>query len=174
MALPRISPSDAKLLVDNGALLVDIREIEEHLRESIPGAKSQPLALLRDTEIVTSAPSIVFHCKSGNRTLMNSGLLAKAAGGVDGFIVEGGIEAWKAAGLPIRKNRSRPIELPRQVQIAAGVMTVAATLLGYFVNPGFYALSACVGLALVVNGITGGSTANRVMRIMPWNRVQAS
>ena len=174
MALPRISPSDAKLLIDQGALLVDVRELEEHAREHIPGSKNYPLTHLKEGSLPASAPAVVFHCKSGNRTLLNAGLLAKAANGVDAFVIDGGIEAWKGAGFPVDKDKHQPIELNRQVQIVAGATTLLATALGYFVNPVFYGVSAVVGAALLVNGATGSSLMNKLMRIMPWNRVHAS
>jgi rhodanese-related sulfurtransferase len=174
MPLPRISPSDAKLLIEKGALLVDIRELEEHARERIPGAKNQPLTRLGEGTLPTDAQAIVFHCKSGNRTRLNSGLLAKAARDVDAFIIEGGIEAWKAAGLPIDKNLHQPIEPARQVQVIAGLLVLASTLLGYFVNPGFYAICGIVGAGLLLIGLTGSSALNKLISFMPWNRVQAS
>ena len=174
MPLPRISPSDAKLLIDNGALLVDIRELEEFARERIPGAKNHPLTNLREGTISASAPAVVFHCKSGNRTLLNAGLLAKASKDVDAFVIDGGIEAWKAAGLPIDKDSHHPIELNRQVQIVAGSITLAATFLGYFVNPVFYGISGVVGAALLITGLTNSSAIKTLMRVMPWNHVQTS
>ena len=42
MPLPHISPADAKLLIDRGALLIDIRDLEEHARERIPAARNHP------------------------------------------------------------------------------------------------------------------------------------
>jgi rhodanese-related sulfurtransferase len=174
MPLPRISPSDAKLLIDKGALLVDIRELEEHARERIPGARNQPLGRLRDGALPNDAQTIVFHCKSGNRSRLNAGLLAKAARDVDAFIIDGGIEAWKAAGLPIDKDSHQPIEPSRQVQIASGVVILVATGLGYFVNPGFYAVCGVVGAALLLAGLTGSSAINKLVSHMPWNRIQAS
>ncbi len=41
-------------------------------------------------------------------------------------IFEGGIEAWKAAGLPVAVDKGQPLELMRQVQIAAGSRTCSA------------------------------------------------
>jgi rhodanese-related sulfurtransferase len=175
MTLPRISPSDAKLLIDGGALLVDIREEEEFVREHIPGAMNHPLAGLRAGTVSTTAAAVVFHCKSGNRTRLNANILARAVDNVDGFIIDGGIEAWKAAGLPVVKDSHQPIELTRQVQVAAGGATLLSTLLGYFLNPGFYAVAGIVGAALLLTGLTGSSVFNKLMSAMPWNhRAHAS
>ncbi len=104
MPLPHISPADAKLLIDRGAVLIDIRDLDEHARERIPAARNRPLSKLREGSVGEGASAIVFHCKSGNRTRMNAPPLAKAAS-VDAFILDGGIEAWKKAGLPVARGR---------------------------------------------------------------------
>ncbi len=43
-----ISPARAAELIKAGAVLVDIREADEHARERIPGARHRPLANLDD------------------------------------------------------------------------------------------------------------------------------
>jgi 3-mercaptopyruvate sulfurtransferase SseA len=43
---------------------------------------------------------LIFHCKSGMRTKMNAAKLAARAGDCDVYVLGGGIEAWKRAGLP--------------------------------------------------------------------------
>ncbi len=174
MPLPRISPSDAKLLIDNGALLIDIRELEEHARERIPGSRNHPLTNLREGTISANAPAVIFHCKSGNRSALNARLLANATKDVDAFVIDGGIDGWKAAGLPIVKDSLQPIELDRQVHIVAGIITLIATFLGYFINPVFYGVSAVVAVALIITGMTGSSAIKKVMRVMPWNKIHAS
>jgi rhodanese-related sulfurtransferase len=155
-------------------VLVDIRDGEEHARERIPGSVNHPLSQLHEGKVREKGTAIVFHCKSGNRSSLNTGLLVKAARGTDAFIIDGGIEAWKAAGLPVEKNLQQPIELTRQVQIVTGATCLAASLLGHFVNPAFYAIPGIVGAALLLNGLTGSSAMNKLMRVMPWNRVHAA
>ncbi len=172
MSLPSISPADAKLLIEKGAILVDIRDIDEHARERIPAARNVPLSKLCESGIGKNEPAIVYHCKSGNRTRMNASLLAQAAE-ADAFILDGGIEAWKKAGLAVARNGRQPIEMMRQVQIAAGGLALVGVVLGLVVHPGFYALSGAVGAGLVFAGITGNCTMARVLKHMPWNRMTA-
>lgn len=173
MSLPHLSPSDAKLLIEKGAVLIDIRDIDEHARERIPVARNVPLSKLCAESVGEGHVAIVFHCKSGNRTRMNAPLLSKAAQ-VDAFILDGGIEAWRKAGLPIAKDPTQPIELMRQVQIAAGSMALLGALLGYAINPAFYALSGAVGAGLLFAGITGTCAMTCVLKLMPWNRSAAA
>ncbi|MCA3560181.1 MAG: hypothetical protein IOC82_04035 [Aestuariivirga sp.] len=97
-----ITPADAKKLVDAGALLVDVREVNEYTEENIPGARNEPLSRIAGREI-TGAPAVVFHCTSGARTRMNAAALARAAD-AEVYILDGGIEAWKAAGFPVQRG----------------------------------------------------------------------
>ena len=173
MSLPHISPSDAKLLIEKGAILVDIRDNGEHARERIPQAQNVPLSKLCDQRIGEGHTAIVFHCKSGNRTRMNAPLLAGAAE-ADAFILDGGIEAWKKAGLPVAADRKQPLEMMRQVQIVAGGMALLGAVLGYTVHPSFYALSGAVGAGLMFSGISGTCAMARILKRMPWNRAAAA
>ena len=74
------------------------------------------------------------------RTSGNAETLAACAS-CEGYIVEGGLDAWAAAGLPVRVDSKQPIELMRQVQITAGALVLAGVLLGAYVAPGWYGLS---------------------------------
>ena len=44
MNLRSIDTKQAKTLIDEGAVLVDIREADEHARVRIPGARNHPLS----------------------------------------------------------------------------------------------------------------------------------
>ncbi|MFT3988137.1 rhodanese family protein [Aestuariivirga sp.] len=155
MPLRHVSPAEARQLIDQGAMLIDIRERDEHAHERIPGASSVPLSTLGETTLTGREGQVmIFHCKSGNRTRVNEDRLSQGTS-CAAFILDGGLEAWRAAGLPISKDHSRPLEMNRQVQIAAGSLVVLGAALGFFVNPGFYALSAAIGAGLVFMGVTG-------------------
>lgn len=173
MSLPHISPADAKLLLDNGAILIDIRDTDEHARERIPHARNVPLSKLCDSPVGQAGTTIVYHCRSGNRTRMNSPLLAKATE-ADAFILDGGIDAWKKAGLPVAIDVKQPIEMMRQVQIAAGGMALAGVLLGFAMHPAFFAVSGAVGAGLMFAGMTGTCAMARILKHMPWNRPTAA
>jgi len=169
MSLPRITPARAKELIDRGAILIDIREFDEHARSRIPAARHAPLSRLERLEIGTDAPAVIFHCRSGNRTASNTTRLAQCTD-YDAFILDGGIDAWKSAGLPVVEDRGQPIEIMRQVQIAAGALVFAGTALGALVHPGFYAVAAFVGAGLVFAGVSGSCMMARLLAFAPWNR----
>lgn len=167
MSLPSISPEAAKRLVDDGAVLVDVRGADEHARERIPGARNVPLDRLQ--RIDSQSRPVVFHCRTGTRTSVNAVRLADAAA-CDAYIVEGGLESWKKAGLPVEVDAGQPIEVMRQVQIAAGSLVLIGVALGTFVDPRFLGLSAVVGAGLVFAGTTGWCGMAKLLALMPWNR----
>jgi rhodanese-related sulfurtransferase len=173
--LKTISPVEAaRLLREEGATLVDVREPDEHARQRIPGARNLPLSQLEEAELaVHQGRPVLFHCRSGARTEANADRLAAKAGpGCQAYIVEGGLEAWRRAGLPVAEDRRQPIEVIRQVQIVAGALVLFGVLLGALVSPWLYGLSALVGAGLVFAGVTGTCGLASLLRRMPWNQAR--
>lgn len=168
----RIDAPTAAALAASGALIVDVRDRDEHARERIAGACHRPLARLADAPLPFAGASVVvFHCRSGMRTAAHAQALADAAGDrAEACLLEGGLDAWKRAGLPVVREAGRPIELVRQVQIAAGALVVAGAALGATVSPAWHLLSAAVGAGLVLAGLTGFCGMARLLARMPWNR----
>ncbi|MDP2408778.1 MAG: rhodanese family protein [Pseudolabrys sp.] len=169
--LQTVSPERAAEMIRSGAVLVDIREADEHARERIPGARHHALSRIdADTPVRPGDDVLIFHCRSGARTKGNAPRISAAAPACETYILEGGIDAWKKAGLPVALDRSQPIDLMRQVQIAAGSLVLLGVVLGALVNPGFYALSGFVGAGLLFAGATGFCGMARLLGAMPWNR----
>ena len=167
--IKHLSPSGAAdLLKSHQALLVDVREADEHARERIPGAICLPLSSWDDSQLA-GAP-LIFHCRSGARTSTSADRLARKAAGGECYIVEGGLDAWKKAGLPVEVDRRRPLEVMRQVQIAAGSMAAVGTILGVTLSPWFLIVPAFVGSGLTVAGLTGFCGLGHLLMMAPWNR----
>jgi rhodanese-related sulfurtransferase len=132
--LPSISPAEAKTLLDQGAVLIDIREPHERARIRIACSESVPLSRLADAQLPKRTKSIVFHCTGGKRTRDNAVLLA-AKSPCEAYELAGGLNAWREAGLPVTIDRAQPIEIMRQVQIAAGSLVLLGIALGMLVTP---------------------------------------
>lgn len=170
MSLPLISPLQANALVAEGAKLIDIRDPDEYAREHIPAARSVPLDTLPGGLETHAGETVIFHCQSGARTSSNAARLAQAATPAQAFIVEGGIQGWKQAGLITQEDTSQPLPLMRQVQIAAGLLTLCGVVLGFTLSSGFFLLSGFVGAGLLFAGLTGFCGMVRLLKVMPWNR----
>lgn len=168
MSLPVIDVAKARQLVAEWAVLVDVREPDERAREHIPGTQHAPLSSLQRVE-AAGAMAVIFHCRSGARTGAHAARLGEAAG-CEAYLLEGGLEAWKRAGLPVATDRKQPIEIMRQVQIVAGSLVVLGVVLGLWIAPSFFAVSAFVGAGLVFAGSTGWCGMAKLLALMPWNR----
>ena len=170
MSIQRIAPERARELLGSGAVLIDIRDADEYAREHIPEARNVPLAIIGQSPLRTlRANAVIFHCKAGVRTAANATELAAAAG-CDAYVLEGGLDSWKRAGLPVQIDRKQPLELMRQVQIVAGLLVLVGVVLGASVAPAFYALAGFIGAGLTFSGVTGTCAMATLLRQMPWNR----
>ena len=168
LALKPIHVAD---LVQTGrAILVDIREADEFACRRIKGARSRPLSEFGDARIAARPGQVVvFTCRSGMRAAMNTKRLAEVVDDT-AFIVEGGLEAWAAAGLPVEEDLKGPIALMRQVQVVTGLAIVAGIGLGVEVSHAYIALAALFAASMAVGGATGFCCVERVLAVMPWNR----
>ena len=155
-------------MLARGALLVDIREPDEHAREHIPGAFLWPVGQRQAPLQRGAATAVVFHCRSGARTQAQAARLASVAG-CEAFLMEGGLQAWKQAGLPVHVDRRQPLELMRQVQIAAGSLVLLGVLLAATGSPYWLLLAGFVGAGLLFAGVSGFCGMARLLARMPWN-----
>lgn len=171
MPIRTISPPEAHQLIENGAALIDIRSPDEHARERIAGALNVPLDRLSPG--TAQGEVLIFHCRSGMRTGQASPRLAEAAEGRECYIVEGGLNAWRSAGLPVEKLRGAPIEMQRQVMIAAGTLVLLGTILSLLVAQAWIAIAIFVGAGLTFAGVTGFCGMAYLLALMPWNRQPA-
>jgi len=172
--MTRLTTIDAASLarrMKSGELtLIDIREPDEFAREHIDGAISLPLSRLEAGHLaLRRATPVVFTCRTGMRTNSNCDRLAGHVG-EPAYVLDGGLDGWKKAGLATNADRKAPIDIMRQVQITAGSIVVIGTILAATVNPAFVWLSAFIGAGLVFAGSTGWCGMAKLLAAMPWNR----
>lgn len=91
-----------QLINQKAAQVVDVRQAEEFSKGSVPGAKNFPAdsALLRAAELKKDKPLILVDERG-----VHAGRLAtrlRAAGFAQVFVLNGGLSAWRQAGLPLR------------------------------------------------------------------------
>ena len=171
MNITKISPQQVQQKLLQGALLVDIRTADERRREYIAQAQFHSLDAFGQG-LNSKADCVIFHCQSGMRTQANAEALLREAGAVsEVYILEGGLNAWKKAGLPTELDKTQPLPLMRQVQIAAGSLVLVGVLLGYWVSPTWFLLSGFVGAGLVFAGISGFCGMALLLAKMPWNKL---
>jgi rhodanese-related sulfurtransferase len=160
----------AERIAQKRAVLVDIREPDEFRRRHVPGALSRPLSAFETAHLtIASGREVVFTCRSGMRTAAACERLAKAVDS-PALVLEGGVDAWAAAGLPIDEDKRQPIEIQRQVMIAAGSLVLAGVALGLLAHPAFLGIAAFVGAGLTFAGVTGFCGMAKLLALAPWNR----
>ena len=172
MSLERIDATTAHDWIKSGkAVLIDVREPDEWIKEHVPEAHLVPLSGFNPDDFPKDHDKVaVFHCRSGGRTEAAAPQILQT-GFRKVYQLEGGIQAWREAGLAVNENANAPIAIMRQVQIAAGSLVLLGLILAYLINPWFAALSAFVGAGLTQAGITGNCTMASILKHMPWNRV---
>ena len=97
----RLSPQEVSKRVSSGELtLVDVRENWEYARDHIPNATLTPLKniISSPAEAITS-DNVVFVCEVGQRSAV-AAEMAAALGMQHVYNLEGGMQAWRTAGLP--------------------------------------------------------------------------
>jgi len=164
MIAPRDVPAE-------NVLLLDVRTPDEFLAGHIEGAVLHPLPGL-DARAVAALGADkaagVLICRTGKRARQAAEILA--ARGLAAFrVLDGGMNAWRAEGLPLIRGQ-QTISLERQIRIGAGLLTVIGMALGYFAYPGWFILPALVGAGLVFAGVTDFCGLGILLARMPWNK----
>lgn len=170
--LEHISHFEAqRMQQEDGAILIDIREPRETAREYIETAMLWPLSKMPNDKPKKMKPSknVIFFCRSGNRTIINdkklNGMLPNKA-----YILEGGIEAWRDGKLPTIINKKAPIEMHRQVFIAAGLLIMLGAGLSFNDMSIGYIIAGLVGAGLTLAGITGYCGMAKILQLLPHNK----
>lgn len=155
----------------NAPLILDVRSLLEIQGEQIEGSRGIPLDELESRMgELPEGVDVAVVCRTGVRALSAADLLARA--GRRPRVVEGGMNAWKRAALPLRLGRRR-LPVDRQVQLIVGLGILASVSLGYFVHPAFLGLAAFFGAGLTFAGSTGTCGMALLLMKLPWNRPSA-
>ena len=158
------------------APVLDVRSVAEYRAGHIPGAQVIPIDLLSADAVAEEfkRPSLgreetlYISCHTGPRALQAAERLQQA-GYANLTLVEGGTQRWEQLGLPVERCAGA-LSLERQVQIAIGTLLVLKVLLGFSVHDLFFALTAMIGIGLIVAGTTRWCGMARLISRMPWNR----
>jgi rhodanese-related sulfurtransferase len=174
MNVTTITPQKLSSLIDHGTAveLIDVRTPVEYREVHVSCARNVPLDQLNPPQLAAGRSGTVplyVICRSGSRGKQACEKL-QAAGFTQVVNVEGGTQAWEQAGLPVVRGK-KAISLERQVRIAAGLLVLTGSILGYVVSPYWIGLPAFVGAGLAFAGITDTCGMGMLLARMPWNQV---
>lgn len=99
----RLTPQEAREMLDNGAVIIDVREPHEYESGHVPDATLIPVNTVyaRRAELPTDK-DVIFVCAVGQRSAL-AAEMAAAAGLTRLFNLDGGTDAWIKAGQPVEK-----------------------------------------------------------------------
>lgn len=176
--IPEVSPGEVKGLLADGAVLVDIREADEVASGMAPGSTYLVRGYLEmriEALVPDAAQTLILVCATGLRSLLAADGLARM-GYTDVRSLAGGINAWKAAGLPVevpamlgdrdRERYGRHLLIPevgeegQQKLLASKVLIIGAGGLGSPVA--LYLAAAGVGtLGIIDDDVVDRSNLQR-------------
>lgn len=175
-----ISPQQLHAYHDEGKkiTLVDVRTLPEYRAGHVAGATHVPLDELNAETVAANEQlagaghdkPLYLTCHAGPRALQAAEQLFDV-GYHNLTLVEGGMQAWEDAGLPMQRI-GKAISLERQVQIALGTLLALKVLFGFTIHEVFFVAIAFMAVGLVVAGATNWCGLKQLIGLMPWNRVR--
>ena len=107
--IEEVDPAEVHELMDEGVVIVDVREAEELASGHIPGAKHVPRSYL-ETRIEGAVPDrstpVILYCASGNRSAYGARTLMQDMGYDHVRSMTGGFTLWKDRGYEVQVPRA--------------------------------------------------------------------
>jgi rhodanese-related sulfurtransferase len=111
--LTRVDPEGARAAMDDGALLIDIRAESQRAADGVvPDAifiarnvlewRCDPASAYRDERIDGRTQRLIVMCNEGCQSSLAAATLQEL-GLTDATDLDGGFQAWRAAGLPVEE-----------------------------------------------------------------------
>lgn len=153
-------------------VLLDVRSPIEFETEHIPKSINVPLDQLEARcEEVPRKSRLVIVCRTGNRA--ESGASTLLGKGFQPKVLEGGLVAWRKAGLPVQEGKKMlPIE--RQIQLIVGTGVLTGVLMAVFINRWFLIIPGFLGAGFTFAGLSGTCALGSMLGKAPWNRIETS
>jgi rhodanese-related sulfurtransferase len=158
--------------IQQGSLIVDVREYPEFASGHIEGARLAPLGRVEQmAEPWRREEALVLVCKAGARAEQARQRLA-AMGFAELMVLEGGMDRWRAEGRPVVMAARQPWAMERQVRTAAGLLVLATLSLALAVSKLWLTGTGLIGAGLVFAGVSNTCMMAQVLGRMPWNRAR--
>jgi rhodanese-related sulfurtransferase len=155
---------------DPGVRILDVRTGGEFETMHIPGSYNVPLDTLGEhvSDFAAVTHPVVLICQAGGRASQAHTKL-QAAGNRTMHILEGGMNAWTAAGGEVTKGEQQRWAMDRQVRIGAGVFVVLGVMLS-IVMPRAKWIAALVGVGLTHSAATDTCVVTPLLAKLPYNQ----
>jgi len=111
--IEEVDPSEVNELIDEGVVVIDVRETEEFSTGHLPGAKHVPRSYLEtriEGVVPDRATQVILYCASGNRSAYGARTLSEDLGYEHVRSMTGGITLWKDRGYEVAVPRTLTAE----------------------------------------------------------------
>jgi rhodanese-related sulfurtransferase len=173
--LPATDTIDAhrlrELMREDPALrILDVRTGGEFETVHIPGSYNVPLDTLGEhvDDLADVEHRVVLVCKSGARAGQAHSKLT-SAGKQKLHLLEGGMDAWEAAGGDVVRGTSTKWALERQVRLVAGSISLTGIVLS-IVFPRAKWLAGGVAAGLTFSALSNTCAMGTMLSKLPYNR----
>jgi rhodanese-related sulfurtransferase len=160
-----------RLLDEPSTLALDVRSPGEFETSRIHGAVNIPVDRLDShlRDIVSAAGgTMVLVCQSGGRAEQAAGKLGPA--GLEHLVVlEGGMNAWEAAGAPVERSETQRWSLERQVRLVAGSLVLGSVALSAAVPKAKW-LAGGIGGGLTFAAVSNTCMMGNLLSKLPYNQ----
>ena len=169
-----ITPSQLHhaLTVGQPPMIIDVRNRSAFAAGHVPSSLSWPIADVgspaADASLNKGAANrgVVLVSLDGTHARQFSNRLA-SKGYTQVYVLDGGLSAWEALGLPQHRSRRR-LPLQHQVQLVVGLALVGLLAKALLLHPVFFVLSAATASLLIFDGLT--RPLDQLVARFPWNR----
>jgi len=150
--------------------VLDVRTGGEFDGVHIPGSFNVPLDTLGEHvhDLADLEHPVVLVCRSGARATQAHAKLT-TAGKQRLHLLEGGMDAWEAAGGDVVRSSSDKWALDRQVRFVAGAMGLTAVLVSVLVPKAKW-LAGGVSFGLAFSAATNTCAMGNALSKLPYNR----
>lgn len=159
----------------SGLVVLDVRSPGEFMTAHIAGSYNLPLdrlpgvaGQLRGLGSAVGV-TVALVCRSGARAAQAEVVL-RGAGLDSTHVLEGGIDGWERAGLPLERGRGA-WSIERQVRAIAGGLVLAGVVGSVTVNRKLLFLSGFVGGGLLFAGVSDICMMGNLLLKLPFNRI---
>lgn len=158
-----------KIESEQAVTVVDVRTTSEYRSGHVARSINVPMDEI-DSRLddIPPGPQVVLVCQGGTRAQMTRDLLGDRIGRV--VCLEGGLDSWVSADLPVVRATRTKIALDRQAMIGASVIILTSVALGTFVHPSWFYLALIPGIGLMLAGAAGLCLMGIILSTMPWNK----
>lgn len=177
MAINSVDAATVKKWLDNNeAIVIDVREPDEHKECNIPDATLIPLADISANKLpLCPGKKIVIHCKLGGRSEQACQKLLENDPELELYSLKGGIVSWTELGYPVNNNLKKiGMSINNQAQLFLGILIILGCVLFLISSLIGLVFILLIGFGLIIEVWLDRSIPITWLENMPWNKTNKS